>query len=117
MTFYCKEQMVELFERARRDMKGDEYCMTFHQCATCVGFLTKEEFKQQITHFSSHNIICYETRTAEHNGKKYKVMFFQPKHTEENYQKVFEKYGVGQDPMVLLVFGIMIDAWCYVIPQ
>lgn len=119
MAIFHHDQMVGFFNRALKDMREDEFCLSWHQHAKDITILKKDDFTTHIRRYAQYDVKCAETHIKEHNGKKYKIMCFQPIYNgdEDAFQKACEKYGVDIDPLVLMVFGLMISAWCYIIPQ
>jgi hypothetical protein len=120
MTTYHADDVVSKFRKDIAEMYKNEYCITFNQRLGDTSVLTKKDFVQQLRMFKEKGLSCVDTFEKDFEGKKYRIMCFNH-HKEGQDEEVFaeraEKMGMGVDVIALFVFGIMIDAFCYIIPM
>lgn len=115
---YINEDVVNKFRETIADMRKNEYCISFNQRLNGNSILTKEGFGKQLNLFKEKGLHCVDTFEKEFEGKMYRIMCFNPIcKDDEDFAEKAEKMGLGVDVLALFVFGIMVDAFCYVIPM
>jgi hypothetical protein len=112
------DDIQAMFDHALRSLDtegGDKYLTWKHDIGRVV-VLDEAAMQQQARMFTEVGVVRTMTKTCKYKGNTFLLHIYQPDISDPvEFQRVCNRVGItGADPMAILVFGEMTNAYVYV---